>query len=185
MGYPQTLETREDYEYIRKNYPKEIWEKDYLELLIGSYKNIIVGKNPTWNFPDPEDKETVVFNYDLFSTIDDNGALAKRILENPDKWTKVEEINFFYKVVTYHGVRYLVYLMEDRESKLFKLGYDPDTIMAYLFDLEVPDIIENGVEELKEEEVLKALEEEEENGREGSADSGSSEGRGADAGTDD
>lgn len=32
-GYPKFLNTKEDYEYVRKNFPKEQWEQDFKALL--------------------------------------------------------------------------------------------------------------------------------------------------------
>ena len=32
-GYPKYLNSREDYEYIRKNFPKEEWKKDFKALI--------------------------------------------------------------------------------------------------------------------------------------------------------
>jgi hypothetical protein len=32
-GYPKHLNTKQDYEYVRKNFPKRKWEKDFQALL--------------------------------------------------------------------------------------------------------------------------------------------------------
>lgn len=32
-GYPKHLNTREDYEYVRANFPRKKWEKDFKNLL--------------------------------------------------------------------------------------------------------------------------------------------------------
>lgn len=32
-GYPKFLNTKEDYEYVRANFPREEWEKDFKALL--------------------------------------------------------------------------------------------------------------------------------------------------------
>jgi predicted SAM-dependent methyltransferase len=32
-GYPKHLNTKQDYEYVRKNFPKRKWEKDFKALL--------------------------------------------------------------------------------------------------------------------------------------------------------
>lgn len=37
VGYPKHLNTREDYEYVRLNFPKEMWEKDFQALLDTQY----------------------------------------------------------------------------------------------------------------------------------------------------
>lgn len=37
-GYPKTLHTREDYEYVRINFPKSQWEKDFQFLLDSLYE---------------------------------------------------------------------------------------------------------------------------------------------------
>lgn len=33
IGYPKHLNTKADYEYVRNNFPKEMWEKDFRVLL--------------------------------------------------------------------------------------------------------------------------------------------------------
>ena len=33
VGYPKNLNTKEDYEFVRKNFPKEDWQKDFQYLL--------------------------------------------------------------------------------------------------------------------------------------------------------
>jgi hypothetical protein len=136
LEYPQTLETREDYEFIRKNFPKNIWDHDYLELLMDAYTNVVVGKSPTWYFKDEKDPESAEFSC---TPIDKE--LEDTILSNEDKFTSEEKVNFFNRVVTYQGVKYLIRLEENQNSKLFQLGYTPDLIMAYLFELEIPEIL--------------------------------------------
>ena len=145
MKYPETLETREDYEMIRKNFPKKIWEHDYLELLINAYTNIVVGKSPTWYFKDKKDPESAEF---VCTPVDQK--LEDTILANEDKFTSEEKVNFFNRVVTYQGVKYLIRLKENTEAKLFQLGYTPDIIMAYLFDIEIPEILQKREDETNE-----------------------------------
>lgn len=36
-GYPKHLNTKEDYEYVRHNFPKEVWEDDFKNLLDTQY----------------------------------------------------------------------------------------------------------------------------------------------------
>jgi predicted SAM-dependent methyltransferase len=33
LGYPKVLKTKEDYEYVRQNFPKERWQADFEKLL--------------------------------------------------------------------------------------------------------------------------------------------------------
>lgn len=37
-GYPKTLNTKFDYLYVRDNFPKEFWEKDFKALLDTQYE---------------------------------------------------------------------------------------------------------------------------------------------------
>lgn len=37
MDYPTTLATKEDYEFVRKNFSKDLWEKDFSALLETQY----------------------------------------------------------------------------------------------------------------------------------------------------
>ena len=38
VGYPSHLNTKEDYEYVRLNFPKEQWQKDFQDLLDTRYE---------------------------------------------------------------------------------------------------------------------------------------------------
>lgn len=37
-GYPKFLSTKADYEYVRNNFPKEAWAKDFQDLLDTQYE---------------------------------------------------------------------------------------------------------------------------------------------------
>lgn len=37
-GYPAFLNTKQDYEYVRMNFPKEVWKKDFQALLENVYE---------------------------------------------------------------------------------------------------------------------------------------------------
>ena len=43
-GYPKNLNTREDYEYVLANFPREDWEQDFCDLLVTVYEWENVGK---------------------------------------------------------------------------------------------------------------------------------------------
>lgn len=43
-GYPKSLNTREDYEYVLANFPREDWEQDFCDLLATVYEWENVGK---------------------------------------------------------------------------------------------------------------------------------------------
>lgn len=36
IGYPKNLNSKEDYEYVHANFPKEYWKKDFEDLLTSS-----------------------------------------------------------------------------------------------------------------------------------------------------
>lgn len=38
IGYPKTLNTKEDYEYVRANFPKEEWQGEFQNLLDTVYE---------------------------------------------------------------------------------------------------------------------------------------------------
>lgn len=38
VGYPHTLNTREDYEFVRQYFPKEKWQADFQNLLDSMYQ---------------------------------------------------------------------------------------------------------------------------------------------------
>lgn len=43
VGYPKTLNTREDYEFVRQYFPKEKWQADFQNLLDSMYQWYNVG----------------------------------------------------------------------------------------------------------------------------------------------
>ena len=43
-NYPRELNTREDYEFVRNNFPRKYWEEDYKRLLDDSFEDIPVAK---------------------------------------------------------------------------------------------------------------------------------------------
>ena len=44
IGYPSTLNDRADYEYVRANFPKSEWQKDFQNLLDTVYEWFNMGK---------------------------------------------------------------------------------------------------------------------------------------------
>jgi hypothetical protein len=54
-GYPKHLNTKQDYEYVRKNFPKRKWEKDF-QALLESEKAWQVTKSLSKEENDVEDK---------------------------------------------------------------------------------------------------------------------------------
>jgi hypothetical protein len=48
MGYPKKFTSMDDVKFVIKNYPKEIWEEDFKDLLARTQGYIILGKNPRW-----------------------------------------------------------------------------------------------------------------------------------------
>lgn len=68
-GYPKTLNSREDYEYVRTNFPKSEWEQDYQDLLNTVYEWYNMGEVEGEGITDEthrveeeqrEDSETVI-----------------------------------------------------------------------------------------------------------------------------
>ena len=43
-GYPKALKTKEDYEYVRNYFPKELWKKDFQALLDTQYDWFFIDK---------------------------------------------------------------------------------------------------------------------------------------------
>ena len=42
--YPRELNTREDYEFVRNNFPRKYWEEDYKKLLNDSFEDVPVAR---------------------------------------------------------------------------------------------------------------------------------------------
>lgn len=73
VGYPKSLKTKEDYEYVRNNFPKEMWKKDFQALLDSSYdwffvekllkiEEIVLAKNQRIEY-DEERDERYLYEY--------------------------------------------------------------------------------------------------------------------------
>lgn len=73
VGYPKSLKTKEDYEYVRNNFSKEMWKKDFQALLDSSYdwffvekllkiEEIVLAKNQRIEY-DEERDERYLYEY--------------------------------------------------------------------------------------------------------------------------
>lgn len=59
VGYPQHLNTKDDYEFVRKNFPKSEWENDFKKLLTSTKEWFNVGEIPDGE-PGIEDDDHMV-----------------------------------------------------------------------------------------------------------------------------
>ncbi len=51
IGYPKYLNTKADYEYVRNNFPKEMWEKDFRALLENTHDWFFIRELETEEVP--------------------------------------------------------------------------------------------------------------------------------------
>lgn len=51
IGYPKYLNTKADYEYVRNNFPKEMWEKDFRALLESTHDWFFIRELETEEVP--------------------------------------------------------------------------------------------------------------------------------------
>ena len=62
VGYPKTLKTREDYEFVRQYFPKEKWQEDFQDLLDSMYQWYNVGMIADASDGVTDDTHKVVIN---------------------------------------------------------------------------------------------------------------------------
>lgn len=82
IGYPKTLNTKEDYEFVRQNFPKEEWKEDFEDLLATVNEWFNLGKLEEGDAGITDDTHKVV------ESEQDDGAVTERYQyeykENPN-----------------------------------------------------------------------------------------------------
>ena len=123
LKYPKTLETKEDIEFVVKNFPKEIWKDDLNEIyeLARGYK--VIGKNPKFRSTEIVHLEKV-WN-DERKVVEDHDADwgEATIVPNHE-----DQITFKYQ-----GIAYLARYQVLPESVVAKAGIDIDWLERTLF----------------------------------------------------
>ena len=136
MKYPKILETREDYDYVIKNFPREIWLPDYKELFDNAFYSKVIGKNAVVK--------------DGIATFDDiSEEEAKEVQENSNKWKDWKELDVnnhlefsdkYNDVILYKGKLYITSVRLNPESKMAKLGFNEDEAYEYMLGLTKDDL---------------------------------------------
>ena len=159
LKYPRTLETREDYDYVIKNFPREMWLPDYKEVFDSGFYNKVIGKN--------------VVITDGIATYDDvTDDEVKEVQSNSNKWKNwvdlkegnhLEFSEKYNNVIQYKGKLYVTAVKVNPDSKMAKLGFTEDEAYGYMLgitqdelkDIDIGDDIneiestgETGVESL-------------------------------------
>ena len=160
--YPKVLLTREDYEFIMTNFPREKWEPDVNKLLFDSFDIKVVGVLEVSDKYTPEmniTKKNYVFNSKkilrkFYRVIEDTESDFERILQLNDN----SEIRKYKEFPKYY---FHARLVENTKSKAYKIGFTVDELYAILFGLLDPSIKSNisKLEELNkkyEEEIKNA-----------------------------
>ena len=139
--YPKLLKTREDYEFIMTNFPKEKWELDVNKLLFDAFDIRVVGVlevsdkyTPDMNFS----KRNYVLNYKkilkkLLRTVEDIDSDFEKVLQLDDnsELRKYKEFPKYY----FHAR-----IIENPNAKAIKLGFTIDELYALLFGLLDPSL---------------------------------------------
>lgn len=165
--YPQVLSTKEDYEYVRQNFPREYWEKDFEELLSEGYSYKVLGIVPDEYFDKSnEELEKTRFNDEEFSKVltPVPEKKATTLLNHQAEWES-REITFDITMVRWNKKTYVVVFVPDPDSKIAKVGYTTDELIEILFPVEnYEQEISNGidyskidVDNMTDEEVMEAL----------------------------
>ena len=142
LKYPKTLETREDYDYVIKNFPREMWLPDYKEVFDSGFYNKVIGKN-------------VVITDGIASYDDVDDEEVKEIQSNSAKWknwTELSEKNHlefsekYNNVIQYKGKLYVTAVRVNPDSNMAKLGFTEDEAYGYMLGLTQSDLndIETG-----------------------------------------
>ena len=139
--YPKLLKTREDYEFIMTNFPKEKWELDVNKLLFDAFDIRVVGVlevsdkyTPDMNFS----KRNYVLNYKkilkkLLRTVEDIDSDFEKVLQLDDN----SELRKYKEFPKYY---FHVRIIENPNAKAIKLGFTIDELYALLFGLLDPSL---------------------------------------------
>lgn len=152
IEYPKLLQTREDYEFIMTNFPKEKWEPDVHKLLFDAFEDVLVGvvKISAYNYKETDKlfKKDYVTNYKkiirkLFRITEDTTIGYETIIRFNDnsELRKYKEFdNYYFHVKT----------RVDPEAKAIRIGFTTDELFAILFGFLDPSIKStiNKLEEL-------------------------------------
>ena len=134
LEYPMILKTREDYEFIIKNFPREKWEVDVQKLIIDAMDTRIVGvmDNKISNYNEKTvtfHKRDYVHNYKKII----KKMLIKNHLEVNENFETVFTCKDGSELRKYEMDKSHLYhtkIIYNPESKLFKIGFTVDELMA-------------------------------------------------------
>lgn len=142
--YPTKLTTKEDYEYIRHNFPEEYWKADFSKLFYDSMEYRVIGTCAVQPLPikkgDDEDRKYRVYSKEDISDIIEQKELSKMIEECDD----VKNVNIDYDKSIIHDSRievmkhpdypyshcFMLISVEKENSKAKKLGYNIEDVLA-------------------------------------------------------
>lgn len=157
--YPKVLNTREDYEFIRNNFPRKYWEEDYKQLLNDSFAvipyapvkisrdensgkiNKLTRLEKSFNFEKIRKNknrfeeykslcEKLEKEFDESILLMDNNTIAEGIEYEGEKIESNEEIRLFSD-----SLACVCHNIEKPDSKIRKLGYTPEQIFDYIIGI--------------------------------------------------
>ena len=82
VGYPHTLNTKEDYLFVKTNFPKEKWQGDFQDLLDSMYQWYNVGMIADASDGVTDDTHKVVINEDRGTSTKTYYQYEKKLDEN-------------------------------------------------------------------------------------------------------
>ena len=147
--YPKILKTKEDVEYVVKNFPKDFWYEDLKELYYLSRGYYVVGTNPV--FRDIETDGGKVKTLSGYEPISDEERAD--VMEHDDLWENATAVTDTSDTAEfdYKGKHYYAEFRLLEDSVVGKAGISIDWLENLLFDKERFDNIMNDLDEMQSE----------------------------------
>jgi hypothetical protein len=168
--YPQYLNTKEDYEFIRNNFERKYWLRDYQSLLSDAYVDVPIGEFVAISRIEP-DKTVTYLGVHKDNILDPSNVKNQEHLKQLYHLMKESSD---YETVPSDGDHtsgdYRVYMYEDQKyyivtkpilnpkSKLSKIGYTVDEVMDIIFAEEEKEAHEK-VDQMEKEQMNHIAEE--------------------------
>lgn len=156
--YPEVLKTKEDYEYVRNNFPREYWEKDFEEILTDGFSYEVVGTLPKMEDPEYWEKQSVET---IMKAIKlewcDRGS---PVLSHQAEWVQ-KEISFDDSIVYWNNKIWYIKFVPDKNAKIKTLGYTVEELLDILYPVEAEspvneevDLSDMNIDDLDDDDVM-------------------------------
>ena len=147
--YPRTLTSKEDYDYIRENFPMEYWLTDYQQLINDSIEVVPIFVCDKVHIKKGKHAEIIKVHRVkesekkfLTELVKDNPGISLYFDESKYPYTDLRE----YELENGSKKYILVRTQEKKDSKAKRLGIDLDDIISYTIGID-PSILHEEVKE--------------------------------------